>query len=284
MDQQTLQDTLHQSPRVQRLAQLRSGIDDSPRQVAQRQRLLTMRSAVAPVMLKGKGPPLPGRKKRRKAEQDADIAEMQKENEQWEEGRQDVDEGPDPNVNPFALLENDQEQTATEPQVSKTKPEPSADPIAELESAGSDVQAIRSVLSRYYRAELIAPLSRAWRSRNVKYTSMRQLERAANVKRQTHEEESARQSPDIGSRRLNSTGTVSGLGRGRGSGWLAGDGAYWHVHYDHVKFGNDGSSRINFAKRKKATILSDLASKSNPKTGTYAASYAACVAYINTHL
>ena len=67
----------------------------------------------------------------------------------------------------------------------------------------------------------------------------------------------------------------------------AGEGAYWHIHHgDHVKFGGQGETRINFAGRARNKILKQLRSKRSltPQSREGAQSYHDCVNWILKNL
>ena len=60
---------------------------------------------------------------------------------------------------------------------------------------------------------------------------------------------------------------VSGLTKGTGQGFRAGDPARWHVHYDHVKWGTSAATRIDFQFLPKQTLLADFR-RQRPQPGT----------------
>ena len=69
---------------------------------------------------------------------------------------------------------------------------------------------------------------------------------------------------------------------GGANAYSAGDGAYWHVHYDHVKFGGLAATRINFEGRTRNKILRQLRGKRNvpPQSQQGGISYRQCVHWI----
>jgi len=63
----------------------------------------------------------------------------------------------------------------------------------------------------------------------------------------------------------------------------AGDGALWHVHHgDHVKFGGQVNTRINFGGRTRNQVLRQLRGRRNltPQTPDGARTYMECVRWI----
>ncbi|GAB59474.1 eCIS core domain-containing protein [Rheinheimera nanhaiensis] len=64
----------------------------------------------------------------------------------------------------------------------------------------------------------------------------------------------------------------------------AGEGADWHVHKDHVKFGSNQKSRVDFAGRNAQQILDKLADAvARYGLSTAGTNYQACVDYINAN-
>lgn len=64
----------------------------------------------------------------------------------------------------------------------------------------------------------------------------------------------------------------------------AGDGADWHVHKDHVKFGSNQKSRVDFSGRNAQQILDKLADAvARYGLSTAGTHYQACVDYINAN-
>ncbi|MBU2071880.1 MAG: DUF4157 domain-containing protein [Gammaproteobacteria bacterium] len=67
----------------------------------------------------------------------------------------------------------------------------------------------------------------------------------------------------------------------------AGSGSVWHIHYDHIKLGNNQDSRVNFNGRSKKEIRQELGEKIDRYGlnvgGDLAASFRACIDYINAH-
>jgi hypothetical protein len=67
----------------------------------------------------------------------------------------------------------------------------------------------------------------------------------------------------------------------------AGEGAYWHIHHgEHVKFGGQGETRINFGGRTRNKILRQLRGKRNltPQSQEGAQTYHQCVNWILRNL
>ncbi len=167
-------------------------------------------------------------------------------------------------------LSDDEEEEVDEPVAIAAPAKPT---FSELQATGGSVEKIRALLS-WYDADQAGVMSRLFRTR--KFSSLEALEKAALQKM---EEDVARTvAPrDSGSRSNNGSGTVSGLTKGKGDGYRAGEGGSWHVHYDHVKYGTDGRTRVNFNGRSSAAILADL----NARTGAHPATgLAACRAWI----
>ncbi|WP_112478978.1 hypothetical protein [Vibrio variabilis] len=69
---------------------------------------------------------------------------------------------------------------------------------------------------------------------------------------------------------------------GGNNAYKAGKGAYWHVHYDHVKFGGLPETRINFDGRKRNQVLRQMHKMRNvpPQSKEGAQTYRACREYI----
>jgi hypothetical protein len=67
--------------------------------------------------------------------------------------------------------------------------------------------------------------------------------------------------------------------------FLAGKEAYWHVHYDHVKFGTDDGTRVNFAGRTAKQIRKKLneVKGRTPRSAEGSLSYHQCINYIDKH-
>ena len=229
---------------------------------------------------KSNSPPLPGRRQRRRMEQEAEMAAMAAENEEWEKTR--TDEEADPTTNPFAALtdleedpfsqddsveENDLSQEDDLEEAEPIQVAPPAPTLEDLKEAKTAPE-IRAVLEGYYGSEIAGQMSRTWRIKGGRgFKTIKDLEREAGVKlaERTEREEQASSSFDIGSGTSNKKGgPVSGLKKGKGAGWLAGAGSTWHVHYDHVKYGKDGATRVNFKGRSQIQILAELAAISGP--------------------
>lgn len=204
-----------------------------------------------------KGQPLPGRRKRRRADQEEELAGMDRANTAWEKGRTETKE--DAAHNPFGLLADLDEAEQTEPEAVV----PKGPDLAMLEQANSDVAAIRAVLAGHYDTELAAQMSRTWRGARIQtgrrgFADIAALVVAAGGKLTQQHEKQEKEAPDTSPARLNARGGHGPKRVKRGAGWLAGEGKSWHVHYDHVKYGGIGSSRINFPGRQKADVLADL--------------------------
>ncbi|GMQ47255.1 hypothetical protein [Vibrio sp. 10N] len=69
---------------------------------------------------------------------------------------------------------------------------------------------------------------------------------------------------------------------GGANAYKAGKGAYWHIHYDHVKFGGLAETRINFDRRKRNQVLRQMHKMRNvpPQSKEGAQTYRACREYI----
>lgn len=67
----------------------------------------------------------------------------------------------------------------------------------------------------------------------------------------------------------------------------AGNGAQWHIHYGHIKLGNNVNSRVDFNGRNKKAIRKDLGDTINRYGlnvgGDLAASFRECINYINAN-
>ena len=223
-------------------------------------------TASANQLKKKKGPPLPGRSKRRRQAQNEELAAMDAENAAWERRREAEEEAED---------DTDDEVEQVESPVVAKAPAPT---IEALQAANGSVEKLRTLLAGYGEVQGSC-MSRLFRS-NRKFSTLGALENAAREK-MAEDGASAERSPGIGTSSMNGSGTVSGLKKGRGDGYLAGEGGTWHVHYDHVKYGSNGATRVNFAGRTRATILRDLTARS---AGIPATGLAACRAWINANL
>lgn len=71
---------------------------------------------------------------------------------------------------------------------------------------------------------------------------------------------------------------------GKGIRFEAGTGSAWHVHKDHVKYGTNNGTRVNFAGRNAAKILEQLGEVLDAYPGLANGSgLDACREYINTY-
>lgn len=65
----------------------------------------------------------------------------------------------------------------------------------------------------------------------------------------------------------------------------AGEGARWHIHFGHIKLGNDNNSRVNFNGRPRSAIRAELGEKITRYglcvTGANEPSFRACIDFIN---
>ncbi len=65
----------------------------------------------------------------------------------------------------------------------------------------------------------------------------------------------------------------------------AGEGGKWHIHYEHIKLGNNQDSRVNFNDRSKKEIRKELGEKIDRYGlnvgGDLETSFKACIKYIN---
>lgn len=220
-----------------------------------------------------KGPALPGRQKRRRIAEEEELAAMADANAAWEAENSDHTPS-DPTANPYAALAV---EDATE-----TTPGLTLDDLARL---GDNAPAIRALLTGHFPADLASEISRVWRGRSGPGTrgwlGLDALIAAARVKLERRgEQESASYSPPAP---LNARGQkAANIVKGTGDGYLAGTGAAWHVHHDHVKYGSRGDTRINFAGRTRAAILASLSQAAATVTDT--THLAACRTWIEQEL
>jgi hypothetical protein len=114
---------------------------------------------------------------------------------------------------------------------------------------------------------------------------LRRCEELADVPSEQSLESAATSSS--GSGRLN-TKEMTVSGTRRDAEFRAGEGARWHVHYDHVKFGKRKGTRRNFDGRTQTDILNALTAIVTAETslnaGLNAPSYAVCTAWIRTYV
>jgi hypothetical protein len=215
-------------------------------------------------------PVLPGRSKRLRAAEQEDLAAMDRANLAAGPGR---GEGPaDPRHNPFDALSVEEEEPAP------TVPEKPF--IDKLRDANGDVQTLRALLEPVY-GDKAGAMSRMLRSRT--FTTIEALEKAVNYK--AAEQATRDEAPAATSGRSLNVHTgrpVPNLPRAAVGGFRAGIPAAWHVHFDHVKFGNSTASRVNFTSRTPATITTEVTAalrRITDRTG-----YDACRQWMNTNL
>ncbi|MBD5785218.1 hypothetical protein IF650_03395 [Cellulosimicrobium terreum] len=227
-----------------------------------------------------KGEPLPGRRKRRQQAEDDDMFAMDLANRLWEDppapipGKRALEPEPDVAAKPPVAHPGPRprSQVAEDPVPQPTPPVIMAKPpltIAELKES----KAPKDLLIAHYphHLELALQMFRSFRAQNFSSTSA--LEKHASDKLGIRAQDEARESgPGLGARSspLNQptrqgSGPQAGSKRSavkKGSGYLAGDGGKWHVHFDHVKYGSNGATRINFSGRSQDQILTELTTKS----------------------
>lgn len=228
-----------------------------------------------------------GKKKRRRKEQEAEMAEMDRVNKAWEEEH--GTEEPVHQGNPFAVLDGLEEESADhEESTGESTSDHSESGITHEELPTVTIETLASakgplsatLIEAGYPEDVAGQMSRTYRSARGRFDSLADLERAAL--RKMDRRDSMLHSSIIGSASLNRKGgPVSGLSKGMGRGFKAGTGSTWHVHFDHVKYGSSGASRIDFSGRTKKQVLEalDAISGSYPSTNL-----AKCRAWINKNL
>ncbi|AEE47690.1 hypothetical protein [Cellulomonas fimi] len=234
---------------------------------------------------------LPGRSKRqRQAEQD-ELDLMEQANVDAE-AQHDEDEA-DPTVNPFGVLADEEAEGAAAEQPGEAVDQPTAPvqppapvrpTLAELR-ADTSTAALRSRLEPYYGVEKAGHMSRVLRIGKTPVSTIEELESAAARSARdlaNRNETPAPSSSRGGSLNVRTGKPVPGLTKGKGDGFRAGVGAAWHVHYDHVKYGSDAATRVNFPGRDVATIEAAVAAalaRTTDRTG-----YEACRVWMNANL
>ncbi len=145
-------------------------------------------------------------------------------------------------------------------------------------------EALSKALKGKYGETLGGEMSRQMRVRAT--TSEQTLKQRAEEK--VGKRESQHSSEDFSgssSGRLNARGKpVSGLTKGTGRGFQAGDPAKWHVHHDHVKWGTSTATRINFTERSGATILAAFQRQQPPPGSENRPSWDACQRWMVANL
>lgn len=234
---------------------------------------------------------LPGRSRRRRLAEQEELALMDQANEAAP-AQHDEDET-DPTVNPFGVLADEEpaETTADQPEQAvdePTPPAPAARParptLAELRAAPSAV-ALRALLEPYYGPDKAGHMSRVLRIGKTPVSTIEELESAAarSAKDLANRNEApAPSSSRGGSLNVRTGKPVPGLTKGKGDGFRAGVGAAWHVHFDHVKYGSDAATRVNFPGRAPGTIEAGVTAalaRTADRTG-----YEACRVWMNANL
>lgn len=80
------------------------------------------------------------------------------------------------------------------------------------------------------------------------------------------------------------TGPVSNLTRGAGDGYFAGSGESWHIHYNHIKFGKSGESRVNIYQESTASGVLDEIRRKSLGIELSGPNWDACVKWLRDHL
>jgi hypothetical protein len=206
------------------------------------------------------GAVLPGRSKRMRAVENDELAAMEQANLAWD-------------------AEHDDERADMPAQTRPAKPT-----LAALLKAGS-APALRDLLVPYYGEATAGHMSRVLRMGTPRVTTIEGLEAAAARKAAEHaarDEAPARTSAPGQSLNVRTGKPVPNLATGTGDGFRAGVRGAWHVHYDHVKYGSNGATRVNFAGRQPSTIEGDVTAAlrlTRDSTG-----YEACRQWMNTNL
>jgi hypothetical protein len=233
---------------------------------------------------------LPGRSKRNRAAQEDELAAMDQANAAWDARH--GGEQADPSRNPFSALPVEQ-PGATRPATRPAPPRTVAQPaptgpvkptITALNAAIGDVPKLRGLLQPFYGVDVAGAMSRMLRSTR-KFTTIDSLEKAVAYKateQARRDEAPAPTSAPGGSLNTRTGKPVSGLSKGKGSGFKAGVPAAWHVHFDHVKYGSNGASRVNFPGRPGATITTDVTAALLLTTDRNG--YDACRAWMNANV
>lgn len=181
----TFQGLINNRTQAKQIAQKKSRDQDSSLIQIQEEKRRGSKKAV--FQLQKGGPPLPGRRKRRRMAQEAELAEMDTLNAEWKKNR-DKEES-NQNTNPFAVLAeekddalpNTEEDVFTKEEEMSDPPMSSAPTIEDLKSTNNNVQKIRELLSGY-ESDVAGKMSRLWRAQSSKYKSLSELERAAKSK------------------------------------------------------------------------------------------------------
>jgi hypothetical protein len=197
------------------------------------------------------GAVLPGRSKRMRAVEHDELAAMEQANLAWEAEHD--DERADPSHNPFSVLPIGGPGPAMPAQPAG----PARPTFDALRRAGSSVAALRELLVPYYGEARAGQMSRVLRTGKPRVTTIEGLEAAAAGKAAEHaarDEAPARTSAPGQSLNVRTGKPVPNLAKGTGDGFRAGVRGAWHVHYDHVKYGSNGATRVNFTNRQASTI------------------------------
>jgi hypothetical protein len=230
-----------------------------------------------------KPPSLPGRQKRLKQRQEEDLlnnlnnlgpsTDDHNENEGLEKDR---------TANYWDILKEE----ANEQPLETVKPTTVS--IKELLKKGDSSELVQALKAKYSDG-LGGQMIREMRMSKITMNEATLKQKAQKKIRERDKQHSGENKPtSIASGRLNvkTGGPVSGLTKGTGGGYLAGEGGRWHVHYDHVKFGNSKSTRINFTGKKRQDILTGfLSSSPQPPIGSEnRASWDACYQWMQKNL
>lgn len=120
--------------------------------------------------------------------------------------------------------------------------------------------ALSIALKAKYGDDLGGQMSRQMRIKPI--TNEQELKKQAENKLRSRENDSLSESnmKEYGSGTLNTKNgkPVPGLKKGIGQGFAAGDPGLWHVHFDHVKFGSNNNTRIDFSGRTRQAIITNF--------------------------
>jgi hypothetical protein len=147
---------------------------------------------------------------------------------------------------------------------------------------------LRDALKQKYGAEKGGIMWRKLKGiNNAGLKSEAALAKAAGVKLEEMKSEdygSKDISSGIGEGKLNEhKKQLPGSGKKSG-GFSAGEGARWHVHYDHFKWGTSANTRMNFRGRQKTDILNEFMQHQPALGDVNRPSWDACWTWMNTNL
>jgi hypothetical protein len=150
--------------------------------------------------------------------------------------------------------------------------------VADLLKEWKWSEQLLKALRRKYGDVIGREMSRQMRSSKIKISEEALKQKAENkIAQREMESQFAKGSKSTGSGSLNTKGTpVSNIRHGIGQGYLAGEGARWHVHHDHVKWGDGKKTRINFKGRSRSDILNAFAPTQPSATSMDRPSWDAC--------